>query len=50
LGGEHKVITLKHQFLGIVLCFFYVFKMVVAIAFLCKNAVEESLIQNHRNS
>ena len=37
--GEHKVITPKQQFLGIILCFF-VFKMAVAITFLCKNAVE----------
>ena len=37
-GGEHKVITLKQQFLGIILCFFYVFKMAVAIASLCVNA------------
>ena len=39
-GGEHKVVTLKQQFLGIILCFFYVFKIAVAIAFLCENAVE----------
>ena len=38
--GEHKVITPKQQFLGIVLCFFYVFQMAVAIMFLCENAVE----------
>ena len=35
--GEHKVITPEQQFLGIILC---IFKMAVAIAFLCKNAVE----------
>ena len=40
LGGEHKVITPKQQILGIILCFFYVFKMAVAIAFLCENALE----------
>ena len=38
--GEYKVITQKQQFLGIILWFFYVFKMAVAIAFLCKNAVQ----------
>ena len=38
--GEHKEITQEQQFLSIILCFFYVFKMAVAIAFLCKNAVE----------
>ena len=39
--GEHKVITLKQQFLGIILCFFmYIFKKAVAIVFLCENAVE----------
>ena len=38
--GKHKVITLKQQFLSIILCFFYVSKMAVAIAFLCENAVE----------
>ena len=38
--GEHKVITPKQQFPGIILCFFYEFKMAVPIAFLCKNAVE----------
>ena len=37
--GEHKVITPEQQFLCIIM-FFYVFKMAVAIAFLCKNAVE----------
>ena len=31
VGGEHKVITKKQQFLGIVLCFFMYFKMAVAI-------------------
>ena len=44
--GEHKVILPKKQFLGI---FFYVFKMAMAIAFLCKNAVEAISAQNHRN-
>ena len=40
-GGEQKVITLKQQFVGIILCFFfYVFKMAVAIASLCGFAVE----------
>jgi hypothetical protein len=38
--GEYKVITPEQQFLGKILCFFYVFKMAVAIAFLCENAVE----------
>ena len=40
--GEHKVITPEQQFLGIILWGFFVcvFKMAVAIAFLCKNAVE----------
>ena len=38
--GEYKVTTPKQQFLGIILCFFYVFKMAVAIVFLCKKAVE----------
>ena len=38
--GEHKVITPKEQFLGIILCFFYVFKIEVAIVFLCENTVE----------
>ena len=38
--GEFKVITLKQQFLGLILCFFYAFKMAVVIAFLCENAVE----------
>ena len=38
--GEHKVITPEQQFLCIILCLFYVFKMAVAIAFLCENAVE----------
>ena len=37
--GEHKVITPEQQFLCIIL-WFYVFKMAVAIAFLCENAVE----------
>ena len=35
--GEHKMITPEQQFLGII---FFVFKMAVAIAFLCENAVE----------
>ena len=39
--GEYKVITPEQQFLGIILWFLYVFKMVVDIAFLCKNAIEE---------
>ena len=39
--GEHKMITPKQQFLGIILCFFmYVFKIAVAIVFLCENTVE----------
>ena len=38
--GEYKVITPEQQFLGIISWFFYVFKMAMAIAFLCKNAVE----------
>ena len=38
--GEHKVITAEQQFLGLILCFFYAFKMAVAIAFLRENAVE----------
>ena len=38
--GELKVITPKPQFLGIILYFFYVFQMAMAITFLCKNAVE----------
>ena len=37
LGGEHKVITLKQQFLGIILCFFMYLKKAVAIVFLCIN-------------
>ena len=37
--GENKVITPEQQFLCIIL-FFFVFKMAMAIAFLCKNAVE----------
>ena len=37
--GEYK--TPEEQFLSVTLCFFfYVFKMAVAIAFLCENAVE----------
>ena len=35
--GEHKVIPLEKQFPGM---FFYVFRMAVAIVFLCENAVE----------
>ena len=38
--GEHKVITTEQQFLGVILSFFYAFKMAVAIAFFCVNAVE----------
>ena len=38
MGGEHKVITQKQQFIGMI--FFNVFKMAVAIAFICENAVE----------
>ena len=38
--GEHKVITPEQQFLCIILCFFYVFKMALAIAFLYQTAVE----------
>ena len=40
--GEHKVITPEQQFLGIILWGFFVcvFKMAVAIAFLCKNTIE----------
>ena len=38
--GETKGITPNQKFLGIILWGFYVFKMVVAIAFLCENAVE----------
>ena len=38
--GEHKVITPKLQFLGIILCFFYVFQMAMAITFFCENALE----------
>ena len=38
--GENKVITAKQQFLGMILCFFYAFKIAVTIAYLCKNAVE----------
>ena len=38
--GEHKVITAEQQFLGLILCFFYVFEMAVAIAFLRGFAVE----------
>jgi hypothetical protein len=38
--GEHKVITAEQQFLGLILCFFYVFRMAVAIASLRGFAVE----------
>ena len=38
--GLHKVITTEQQFPGLLLCFFYVFSMAVAIVFLCENAVE----------
>ena len=38
--GKHITTTPKQQCLGIILCFFYVFQMAVAITFLCKNAVE----------
>ena len=38
--GEHKVITAEQQFIGLILCFVYVFKMAVAIAFLRGFAVE----------
>ena len=38
--GEHKVITPKQHFLGLILSFFYAFKMAIAIAFFCVNAVE----------
>ena len=37
--GEYKVIIPKQQFLCMILCF-YVFKMTIAIDFLCENAVE----------
>ena len=37
--GEHKVITAEAQFRGLILWFFYVFKMAVAIAFLRENTV-----------
>ena len=46
--GEHKVMTPKQQFLGIILCFFmYVFEMALAIVFLCKNAVERFFSPSH---
>jgi len=35
-GGEHNIIALKQQLLGIILCFFYAFKVAMAILFLCK--------------
>ena len=35
--GEHKVITLKQQILGINLCYFHAFKMASSIASLCVN-------------
>ena len=38
--GDNNIIALKQQLLGIILCFFYAFKMAVAIAFLRENAVE----------
>ena len=38
--GEHKVITAEQQFIGLILCFVYVFKMAVAIAFLRELAIE----------
>ena len=38
--GEYKVITPKQHFLSIILWFFYVFQMAVAIMFLWENAVE----------
>ena len=38
--GEHKVITAEQQFLGLILWFFYVFKMAVAFASLRGFAVE----------
>ena len=37
--GEHKVITTEQQFLGVILKLFYAFKMAVAIAFFCVDAV-----------
>ena len=43
LFGEHKVITPEQQYPGVILWVFYVFRMSVAIAFLCKNAVESSI-------
>ena len=39
--GEHKVITPEQQFLCIISCFFYVFKMAVAIAFLRKRLLKQ---------
>ena len=47
--GDNNIIALKQQLLGIILCFFYAFKMAVAIAFLRGNAVEAIQIQNHWN-
>ena len=38
--GEHKVITTEQQFLGVILSFFYAFKMAVAITSLRGFAVE----------
>ena len=38
--GEHKVITTEQPFLGVILSFFYAFKMAVAVAFFCVDAVE----------
>jgi hypothetical protein len=42
--GENKVITPKQQLLDII--FFYVFRMALAIAFLCQNAVESIQISS----
>ena len=42
--GEHKVITPEQQYPDVILwVFFYVFRMSVAIAFLCENAVESAI-------
>ena len=38
--GEHKGITTEQQFLGVILSFFYAFKMAEASAFFCVDAVE----------
>ena len=40
LGGEHKVMTLKQQFLGIILCTFIYLKWLWLLCFFAKNAVE----------